>query len=623
MNGSSSLGSRGKLLRLIGIEIEKYACLERCLVPMDSGIRLLVGKNNSGKTALLRALEALRLLPFVGRGSVEGVTLGRYCQVREPYPRYQLSFDFEYDAEDEGLLPAGVIAWPSFKAAKSRHWRFLFTVVPQYGSMLLGGVSLLIDSERVVVLESRKGDVLQPVYNASGQTVQNQQIFTKSGSGTADGHILHDYSFSGIFSAFEPLRNTRMVSAHRVVRSNLQLQALDTLSESAESLAPFLDTILSNERDKFDEIQSVVVGIFPEFKLVNPEKHAQQGVSISLTNRITGERIPLTHCGTGVEQVLAIAAFVLTARPGTTILLDEPHSYLHPIAERQLVRFLNSHSEHRYFIATHSAVFIDAVTPDRILALGESINPGRDLSNPSPVAGLLHSLGYRNSDLLFNDRLILIEGESDQEILPLLLALNPLLLRGALDRTGFPVMEGEGRLRSQQRSLLYWERFLSQLGKGTVPRVYLFDGGSVDEDRKLLHKSSVFSTETPALLRFLAMNEIENYLLVPEAILAAMKEMTAFQGEGTPTPEVDDLRKKIGDILGQEQNQKLYPNGPGDEPFRMVKGSVLLELLFDEYGLRYEKRKVGRLIATKLSAESQPRLKEIWDLFPLDFLPHS
>ena len=101
-----------------------------------------------------------------------------------------------------------------------------------------------------------------------------------------------------------------------------------------------------------------------------------------------------------------------------------------------------------------------------------------------------------------------------------------------------------------------------------------------------------------------------------------MKEMSQFQGEDFPSPEIGAIKEKIEEILSRNDNQKLYPNGPGDEPLRSIKGSVVLDILFDSFGLRYEKRRVGRLIATKISEKNQPLLKEIWDLFPLEFLPH-
>jgi hypothetical protein len=120
----------------------------------------------------------------------------------------------------------------------------------------------------------------------------------------------------------------------------------------------------------------------------------------------------------------------------------EPHPYLHPMAERQVVDFLFSHTEHRYVIATHSAILINSVPADRILVLGNSNTVAMPTSESSSVPALLHSLGYRNSDLLFNDRLIFIEGESDQDVLPLVAVMQPSSLETGPGKDWFP---GDGR----------------------------------------------------------------------------------------------------------------------------------------------------------------------------------
>src|SRR5258708_37214879 len=56
-------------MKLLGAEIRNFACFEKQYVPLRQGIGVLVGKNNAGKTAILRALSALRALPFGPTGT--------------------------------------------------------------------------------------------------------------------------------------------------------------------------------------------------------------------------------------------------------------------------------------------------------------------------------------------------------------------------------------------------------------------------------------------------------------------------------------------------------------------------------------------------------------------------
>lgn len=610
-------------MKLTGVELLNYACFEHRFIPLETGILLLAGKNNSGKTSILRALEALCGLPFKGQSKIENGVF-RYIRETNPYPKYDMNVYFSYEEQDATFLK-DLIDPNDLKNAQNVRWKFSFTIIEPFATIIINGVDILRGNSKTRVLYNEPNAIglVRPCYDSLGRPT-GVELFRPSGSGPSlvDGRTISWYE-QPIFSALLPLMNTKLVSAHRVVRHQLQLQALTTLSENADSLAPFLDTILSNDREKFDSIEKVVISIFPEFKFVNPEK-SQNGVSITLTQKDSNKKIPLANCGTGVEQVLAIATFVLTAKPGTIILLDEPHSYLHPIAERQIVDFLLAHPEHRYVIATHSAILINSVAADSILRLGNSDISQNEETKSHSTAQFLRSLGYKNSDLLFNDRLILVEGESDQEILPILLSCNPLISKSGLDKIGFPVMDGEGKLRGRdkQRSLLYWEKFLSQLGENTAPRVYLFDGGCIQEDRKLLEKSNYFSPESAALLRFLKMNEIENYLLVPQAILDTIIELCKFEGISPEGLNLETIEKKIKDILSDYENKKIFPNGKGDDPKQTAKGSVVLDKLFSDFDLRYEKRKTGRLIATKITEENQPLLNEIWVLFPREFLPY-
>jgi len=609
-------------MRLLGIEFENYACFERAFVPLDAGIQLLAGKNNSGKTALLRGLSTLTALPFEGWKPF-AAEVARYSKSQKPHPSHYMRIHFRYEGKDRALIERNVEQWREFEDSIDRRWVFEFKVLPQNSCILLLGAELQFDHNKIPVLEASGANLTKLIYDERGKTQLRKGIGPIGyGAQLPEGNAAPIFSPDGLLSEFPALMKARIVHAHRVVRPNLGLQALDTLNESADSLGPFLDTVLSNDRETFDRIQSVVTNIFPEFRFVNPEK-AQNSVSITLTSKRTNEKVPLTHCGTGVEQVLALATFVLTAGPGTIILLDEPHSYLHPTAERQVTDFLFSHSELRYVIATHSAILINSVTPDRILVLGGSDVITESSTRSDSLPSLIHSLGYKNSDLLFSDRLIFVEGESDQEILPLLLSRNPKISVADLERTGIPVMNGEGKLRGrdQQRSLLYWEKFLIQLGKNKMPRVYLFDGGCVQDDRKLLEKSQVFEPGNPGLLRFLTMHEIENYLLVPDAIFSALKELAEFEREPIEDLALERVTSVLQDVMSKRDNQKLYPNGSGENPIQNVKGSVVLDMFFSQFRIRYDKRRVGRLIATKITEKNQPLLEEIWKLFPRDFLP--
>lgn len=599
-------------MKLSGIRFENFACFEECYVPLDEGIQMLVGKNNAGKTAILRGLTALRGLP-VGTSDALQVHLGGYARGSTIPGNFDFHVECSFDSGDFGLLGGSLEQWPKARQAKSRSVDFHFRLLGAGNIVGLERADLRLDDHELPLIVKHSDEVmLQCQYNQIGIQAGSMQLNEALDRAIGDGHwpILEA---NGLLSALLPLKKVRMIEAHRVPRADLNMQAAEDLTPNADNLAQFVDTQSGNNRRKFQELEALIIRVFPEFELVNAAKR-QSAVFLTLTKREHDYGIPLTHCGTGVEQLLTLGAFVLNAPDGSTLLIDEPHSYLHPSAERELMTFLQRHPEHRYVISTHSAILINAVPPDRVLPVTSPKMPRPSRQDPPETAALLHSLGYRNSDFLFSDRLIFVEGESDQEILPILLGRNKEFVKSDIAKTGFPKMNGEGKLRgsAKQTPLLYFEKFLKELGKSLLPRIYLFDGDCDDDEQHTLQGTPMLAGNDSVAVRFLPRLEIENYLLVPGAIVKAIQHLANLEARDVSRLNEDAVSKGIQDLLAND-DKKRFPDGMGGDPLRTAKGSVVLAEVFDFYGFRYRKRNEGRLLAEHVTAENQTALNEIWD----------
>jgi recombinational DNA repair ATPase RecF len=123
-------------MKFLGVEFRDFACFERCFVPMDTGIRILAGKNNSGKAAILRGLSALRALPFDGRAGMDNA-IQRYARTQNPYPTYFLNIWCEYEGNDGSFFGDGEIRHRTYLQAKEFKWKFVLQVFPQTGSIAL------------------------------------------------------------------------------------------------------------------------------------------------------------------------------------------------------------------------------------------------------------------------------------------------------------------------------------------------------------------------------------------------------------------------------------------------------------------------------------------------------
>lgn len=410
-------------------------------------------------------------------------------------------------------------------------------------------------------------------------------------------------------TAFDQLRRVRSVAPHRVAADRLPLATTKVLSADGRDLATYLQTLQTNSRKKFQAIEQFVVGSFPEYEGVNPISDNNQA-TIRLALRGAENEVSLSYCGTGVEQLLTLAAMITASQPGDLVLMDEPHSYLHPAAERAFLRFVEGYQDRYLVIATHSSVLINGVAPDRLTYLqapGKPYEPSRVSTKTSII---LHDLGYRNSDALFFDRLVVVEGPSDAEVLPALLRLHPRIRADVVQNTGFPTLDGvNDTAREIQTKILKFEKLLEAVGRAKMPRLYLLDGDREPDDIALLAGTRNPVTDEPVAVTFLPRTELENYLLVPDAILPAITEESSLVGAEADV-DLARVRAKLAELL-EGDDHELFPRGH-DNRMQQVKASRLLERLYDHFGrLRYDKKKSGRAIAQHMTRETAVGLDEL------------
>jgi ABC-type transport system involved in cytochrome c biogenesis ATPase subunit len=625
-------------MKLLGVELANFACFDRQFIPLRPGINLLVGKNNAGKTAVLRALSVLGALP-VGNVQPIATELSGYCRGGSPTFALDLLYRAEESDADFFHLPemaksdhllGDTLQKGLLRELRSEdaiaHWRFkVFGANRQVGFLDL--------TFELPAGEEGSRSALVLTKNASGNPLLRRMQYPNLVSDAST--LVGNTTFSapdGLYPIFEPsglsaplqvFGTIKLINPHRVPHARQALQSVSNLTGDAGSLGPYLQTLQGNDRETFEKIETFVTRVFPEFRFINAASRENNQVSIDLTERATGRKIPLENCGTGVEQIIILATFVLTTPKPGTILLDEPHSYLHPTAERALVQFLQEHPEHYFVVSTHSAVLMNSVTPDRITHISP---PGRaydPTSHQAQTASILFDLGYRNSDALFYDRLVFVEGKSDKQIVPILLEKDGEIDNAELARTGFPAIEGIGKgSTAVQTSILRHEKLLSAVGRTDQPRVYILDGDRRDDEKTVIQGTKHPKTLAGLAIKFLPRPEIENYLLVPEAIAPAVREELVLKGEPRDI-SVEEVKQRLDRLL-REDKEGQSPRGesPVDGAPTDAKGSEILERLYDNLSLRYNKESSGILIAKHLTASTQPAISDLTELVRSIFPRH-
>ena len=164
------------------------------------------------------------------------------------------------------------------------------------------------------------------------------------------------------------------------------------------------------------------------------------------------------ECGTGIQSLLIIALYKYLAdlsHVSYLIGIEEPEENLHPQAQRNLIEELKSLAKVKkisILATTHSPHIIDGLDHIDVVLCHKSYDRGRPLTFVKQLPGNYwkrNSLNkiknklffkYKNSDFFFADKIIICEGKTDSEVILKLAADNDL----NLTKNGISILTLEG-----------------------------------------------------------------------------------------------------------------------------------------------------------------------------------
>lgn len=287
--------------------------------------------------------------------------------------------------------------------------------------------------------------------------------------------------------------------------------------------------------DGFEEFAALVASTWPGMEILPPERQGRYAYMFCLEERISRE---LYWAGFGFQIWLQLLSHVFRASHSTLIVIDEPEIYLHPDVQRQLLGILRSRDAD-ILLATHSTEIMSEADPSEIVLVDKARSSARRLKSIDDIQDALSSLGSAHNitltRLAVNKRLLFVEGETDFRLIRRFAAkLGFAELASGSDITA----TGSGGFSSwsEVRALAAgFERALS---------VRLHVAAVFDRDFWCDEHLSEIKSKMDEHLDFAHIHsrkEIENYLLVPQALEVAL-ERAIIERENRTGEHIDRTR---------------------------------------------------------------------------------
>lgn len=501
-------------------------------INFTDGINLIVGQNNAGKSALLRALQPVlpddrHRTPAIWEESL----LAR--------PRVQLNI--ELFGED----------------FRREMFRINQCFIPVQEGINYQAFALEF-------LAQSKIDMRVDHYPNQRFTAPfpSHQQFVWDGRGpkfsailsTNDGELVINHTTGGLDNLPELThriweREMFYFSAERMNIGQSSPNHETRLTPNATNLPAVLFTLSGDRGDLFQKLVRHLREVFSTVGNLSVRPLTNGSIEIRIWPTDAMERVelsfPLLQSGTGVSQVISILTAVMTV-DRAVIIVDEINSFLHPAAVKALLRILQTdYAHHQYIISTHAPEVIGFSNPRTIHLVKradyESSIINLNLEDVDAFKGVAEHLGVSMSDVFAADRIVWVEGPTEELCFPLLYqsATGQSLPRGTI----FTSVMATGDFMAKRRDKKMVYEIYQRLSQVAVPLVvsvaFSFDSENLSDAEK-----DNMRRDSNGAMHFLQRRHIECYLVNSTAIAAFIRGKNIDPidlSEATVTAKLDEL----------------------------------------------------------------------------------
>jgi len=195
-------------------------------------------------------------------------------------------------------------------------------------------------------------------------------------------------------------------------------------------------------------------------------------------------RFPMSLIGGGHQEILSLVPSLIES--DVIIGIEEPETHLHSELARNFFNILKKASENcQIFITTHFPVFVDKADIENtwIIRIKSNETKAIRIEKRGDLKSVLYELGYKPSDILFADKILLVEGWTEKEVLPIL-----------AEKMGYTLLEKGISIfptRGKDQSKYHLKMWAEITKNAEIPIFMLLDKDAEKEKKELLKENLI------------------------------------------------------------------------------------------------------------------------------------
>ena len=394
------------------IKISNFRIFENFSLELNKGLNLLVGENDSGKTALI---DSIRLV--LDTNSADWFRL-QETDFHNQADTLSIQLKFEDLSPVDAAVFVEHLTFEKINAnyTKSVLYVNLIATVGEYigrrGSFIKSDFRSGVSAEGPT-LERDARMYLSATYLKPLRDAQNE---LSAGRGSRLSILLSSSkSIGGDAKKVDELIQV-LITANQEIKKNADITSsrdeveklLKLVTFKADKFTPIIDMLASKELKAMSEVEKrfIFKSILERLTLGLDAKGQSHGLGYSNLLFMTAELLLLTKEGEGFP----------------ILLVEEPEAHLHPQLQMKFIQYLTTHQGLQCILSTHSPNLASKVSLDNLILMNKGLAfPMRKdctLLEKDDYPFLEKFLDVTKANMFFAKSILLVEGPGENILLP-------------------------------------------------------------------------------------------------------------------------------------------------------------------------------------------------------------